>query len=428
MIFHFYSNYCTADNAHLSGACLFTDRPAPDCNEENPGFVRLAAIPSADLDSNHGDSAHVPELSTFTTRSAPPGSHTEGQSLESVDQECRSVQHDVLEFSRSTPTILFASPKAARTTNWNNRSSPALDDFASLTVVSSARTMELYSSGEYVTTLRGNPFPVGLAGSSKPVPLFKIHVGKESLPPRSHSLLFKFFIPSQSRIKSSGTTGIPGTLFLHWLVIQGSVQDTRGSTPAVDISSPTTVGVFPPPSQSSTLASLGTLPPSLSSTIAAGSGPGSEIDLLKIRELLGQVQLDSLPQGAKQLMKAMETQASMSRGFSPYDPRLQLYAVGAGLSLPGPSPSQSTPQESPDSTTSSATDLKVPGSESPIPKATTTSGHGDQSTFVTRKELERMEERIMAMIESRFKEMEERIVDRILSTKRKVVDQEYIDS
>lgn len=137
--------------------------------------------------------------------------------------------------------------------------------------------------------------------------------------------------------------------------------------------------------------------------------------------MLGRTQLDSLPQGAKELMKVMETQASMSGGFNPsHDPRLSLYTMGTGLSLPGSFPSQSTPLQG--STIDTTTESKALGPGSPGPKTTQTSDHGDQLTYVTRKELEQMEERIMSTIERQLKEMEERIVDKILSAKRKGVD------
>jgi hypothetical protein len=151
--------------------------------------------------------------------------------------------------------------------------------------------------------------------------------------------------------------------------------------------------------------------------------------LEKVREMLGQAQINSLPQGAKELMKVMEMQASMSGGSNGLsDPRLSLFAMG-GLTLPRsfPPPSSFLLNPTNDAPTSSSESEAIVSGSSDSRKALT-SEREDQSTYVTRKELELMEERIMTAIDQRFKEMEERIVGRILSAKRKSLDQEHIDS
>jgi len=170
-------------------------------------------------------------------------------------------------------------------------------------------------------------------------------------------------------------------------------------------------------------------PDPLMSVLPSAQGSGSTIDLEKVREMLGQAQINSLPQGAKELMKVMEMQASMSGGSNGLsDPRLSLFAMG-GLTLPRsfPPPSSFLLNPTNDAPTSSSESEAIVSGSSDSRKALT-SEREDQSTYVTRKELELMEERIMTAIDQRFKEMEERIVGRILSAKRKSLDQEHIDS
>ncbi|KAF9989694.1 hypothetical protein BGZ75_005373 [Mortierella antarctica] len=105
--------------------------------------------------------------------------------------------------------------------------------------------------------------------------------------------------------------------------------------------------------------------------------------------MLGQIQIDALPQGAKDLMRTMESQSrAMSLGM-----------VNPGLALnsgTAPLPQLVTPllNQSPAKNLALNSDM----------------GSSTASMYVTKTELDQMEERIMNTIELRFKQLEERIV------------------
>ncbi|KAF9936732.1 hypothetical protein BGZ67_002098 [Mortierella alpina] len=113
------------------------------------------------------------------------------------------------------------------------------------------------------------------------------------------------------------------------------------------------------------------------------------IDVEKVRAMLGQIQIDALPQGAKDLMRTMESQSrAMSLGM-----------VNPGLALnsgTAPLPQLVTPllNQSPAKNLALNSDM----------------GSSTASMYVTKTELDQMEERIMNTIELRFKQLEERIV------------------
>lgn len=113
------------------------------------------------------------------------------------------------------------------------------------------------------------------------------------------------------------------------------------------------------------------------------------IDVEKVREMLGQIQIDALPQGAKDLMRTMEIQSrAMSMGMT--GPGL---AMNSG-SAPQPQLLASFLNQSPAKALASNSDA----------------GSCTKPVYVTKAELDQMEERIMNTIEQRFKQLEERIL------------------
>ncbi|KAF9179928.1 hypothetical protein BGZ51_006516 [Haplosporangium sp. Z 767] len=126
----------------------------------------------------------------------------------------------------------------------------------------------------------------------------------------------------------------------------------------------------------------------------------SSIDLEKVKEMLGQVQLESLPQGAKDLMRTMELQSRVKGAMSIGGPTIgglshqlsSLPSIAPSLSsLPTPAPARSTNAE---------------------------------SEYITKADLMKMEERIMAKVEERLLQMEQRILSTFMDMKIKNAEKE----
>lgn len=143
-------------------------------------------------------------------------------------------------------------------------------------------------------------------------------------------------------------------------------------------------------------------------------GISTSIDLDKVRQMLSQVQIDNMPQGAKDLMRNMEMQSLAQQ--QQLQQRTAASSVAAGEYLsPSPLASPLPPLPPPSSSSSlppppTVTSILIPPSEI----ATVAAAAGETAAFVTKAELALMEERIMTKIEQQFQEMEDRILNKLL--------------
>ncbi|KAF9170535.1 hypothetical protein BGX20_008857 [Mortierella sp. AD010] len=252
-----------------------------------------------------------------------------------------------------------------------------------------------------------------------------------------------FFIPAKPPVKPPL---VPGSITLHWLIIQGrlpskqpnlstdSITTTATSSPASSITAVEnasfTTGLSPQSLGLSGFTSSTVTSPSSSFSIpmlaamqtfgnsSGGSGAAASIDLEAVRAMLGQIQLDSIPQGAKNLMKVMEMQAlsSSSSSSSLSLPRRmdEPDKVDKQYFPPLTAPLSEGSRETTESVQATVLDSQMQNSSSHSMVKDT------QSTYVTRIELEQMEARIMNTIDQKFQEMEERILNKILNSKRNV--------
>ncbi|KAG0324416.1 hypothetical protein BGZ99_001884 [Dissophora globulifera] len=435
MAFRFYTNTCISANP-LSAACLSSHKlgPSTDWDAANDNPVRFAQ-PS--LDNSFWTPGTSPAFASqiTTTATATNDNHhhqptdPSNPCSSSCTETCQHIRNAIRVFAPNNPTILFSSPQAAtslgaRKQGGGGGSTDLIFACTGITIVSSSWTVEVYSQGEYVGTFRGEPTSTLSTGTAE---LYKIYVDQESLPQKTRAILVKFFIPKKSR----NVLVAPSEAFvLHWLVIHGSQQPSQTSSSSSSSSQSTlataTASIAPADLISiiSQQQQLPSLPTALSST-------GSTIDLEKVREMMGQVQLDSLPQGAKDLMRVMQMQA-MSRAMGQNSAALvdrpaSLGSTAMGisdlatssmmplfpprphtLSLATETSSASRPTE-PEPSTLESGPLEAVNS---LPSTTT-------PTYVTRAELAQLETRIMDTIDRRLKDLEDRIVDRILSLHRK---------
>ncbi|KAG0370989.1 hypothetical protein BC939DRAFT_465269 [Gamsiella multidivaricata] len=421
MSFHFYSNTPAAGNALLANACLLTETSthSQDWDAENPNAIRLGLNPDLILSPQ--------SLPSFTTR---PTGHAQ-----QLCEECGGVKKQIEQLSATNPAILFTGQGAENALGTRNTitgsgmsrsSSNSMFSCSNLTIVSSARTIELYQDGVYMSTFRGEPLLSGHGSDSLPdVPLFKIQIDGGVLLAKGRSLLIKFFIPKPSP-RNKQTQMSPNVLNLHWLIVQLRPPSSAGvldssSKPREAASSPlgatpflsSNMSGFSPAMLSSLMLGLSTAT-TLPSDAPSGSGT---VDLGKVREMLGQMQLANLPQGAKDLMKAMEFQEISQGNPSTIGSAAESIATETETATNITSTQQGflAPQNAPLPLVISSI---VPGTEpsqkisSLEPKKQTS-----QSLYVTMAELAQMEERIMDTIERRFREMEDRIMDKILTTK-----------
>ncbi|KAG0000343.1 hypothetical protein BGZ79_006054, partial [Entomortierella chlamydospora] len=423
MSFHFYSTHSTVDNAPLSNACQFSEEKTclPEWSVENPRPLNL--FPSDTPAITETTTTPRSELlSSFTTRTAGPDDD------DNLVSDCLSIQDRIQNFSPSNPAILFTSNSNKGS---SSNTSPSVSN-TSLTIVSTARTIELYSSGEYTGTFRGEPLVVS---TPTPNPLFRIHVDEQSLPRQSRELLVKFFIPAKPPVKPPL---VPGSITLHWLIIQGrlppkrpnlstdSITTTATSSPASSATAienvPSTTGFSPQSlglsglTSSTTTSSSFSLPMLAAMQTFGGSGSGggaaASIDLEAVRAMLGQIQLDSIPQGARNLMKAMEMQALSSSSSSLPRRMNEPDKVDKQYFPPLTVPLSEDSKETTGSVQTTGVESQLQNSCShPVIKDT-------QSAYVTRIELEQMEARIMNTIDQKFQEMEERVLNKILNSKR----------
>ncbi|KAF9405467.1 hypothetical protein BGZ94_003529 [Podila epigama] len=215
-----------------------------------------------------------------------------------------TLQASLRDLSPANPAILFQPEPNAICT--------------SIILVSSARTVEGYFSGEYAGTFRGEPFeptdplPPSTKEPQLP-PLFIIALSPTEMSQnRSFTILFKFFIPKKP-------VQFKDTLTLHWLTIQGRTSSPlttpTPTSPSSSSSTETTTTLLPPPT---TTTSTTPEASSVSSASVMSHFAASKrgIDFAKVRDMLGQSQIESLPKGAQQLMKAMEKAQSSSTSTS----------------------------------------------------------------------------------------------------------------
>lgn len=462
-LLHFTANRPADDPTAIHSACHFdqTDESnaTTTAGQENPRPLRL---------------------SSSTTASSPNAS---------LNPILTSPEHSriLTDLSPSNPAILLA----------RSSTDPDPRPFvcAAITIVSSARTMELYISGEYSGTFRGESFlpsdpsftpvisgPGGTGGGPASPPLFLIQIDQESLLHRCRNLVFKFFIPKKP-------TAFQDSLSLHWLIVQGALPppspsfslSNHGPTSQNSPRQPATATSPSPTSPWASLSSTSTQPgnpPSLTQTDTTGAtistaannvdptattttayndvsttpashissgyftsssqnfenqtspnfsafasahpymmspGISTSIDLDKVRQMLSQVQIDNMPQGAKDLMRNMEMQSLAQQ--QQLQQRTAASSVAAGEYLsPSPLASPLPPLPPPSSSSTSlpppptVTSILIPPSE----LATVAAAAGETAAFVTKAELALMEERIMTKIEQQFQEMEDRILNKLL--------------
>ncbi|KAF9215008.1 hypothetical protein BGZ59_002515 [Podila verticillata] len=246
--------------------------------------------------------------------------------------------------SPSNPAIFFQPPTPVTCT--------------SVTIVSSARTTELYLSGDYAGTFRGEPFETDVPGQ---LPLFIVHLGQTDLPQRKYrDILFKFFIPKKPAQFQDSVT-------VHWLVIQGSPSSAEASSASNDSD---------PPISSATAQHT-------------KAGPATGIDMDMVKDMLGQLQIDNLPKGAQNLMKAIEAQSLSGSNQSTLSS--SAFNPLAMMSMMNMAP--------------------VLGSQRSTLAPTITTPTDD--IYVTKAELVQLEDRITAMIDQKFLQLEERIMNKL---------------
>ncbi|KAF9337412.1 hypothetical protein BG006_004847 [Podila minutissima] len=167
---------------------------------------------------------------------------------------------------------------------------------------------------------------------------------------------------------------------VHWLVIQakGPSSTEAHATPS-NQDDPQTIS-----SASSDSAQL-----SNTGHISAG------IDMDKVKDMLGQLQIGKLPQGAQDLMKAVEAQSvrspSSTLSSSSFNP-LSMAMMSMALA-PGPQ--------------------RMSTSVTSVTSVTPSTAPTDDSIYVTKAELAQLEDRITVMIDQKFLQLEERIMARL---------------
>ncbi|KAK3846294.1 MAG: hypothetical protein J3R72DRAFT_434557 [Linnemannia gamsii] len=476
-LLQFTTNWAANDPAAIHSACRFdeTDGLCTAAERENPQPLRL--------------------LSNASSASSSPLSTNNTTTTFSDQQHSRSILNDI---SPTNPAILLARPITAATAATTIDTRPFV--CSAITIVSSARTMELYISGEYSGTFRGESFlpstpsftPTTIAEASPP--LFLIQIDQESLLQRCRNLLFKFFVPKKP-------AAFQDSLSIHWLIVQGalpppvapqnsphpssspsvqaltsmlpflsplasaisstsastqpgnslSLTQSDGATVATatfgeDMNGATNTTVtqksISPISEAASFTStsefisknldashtspnfLSIFPSPAQSYISPPGNSTSTIDVDKVRQMLSQVQIDNMPQGAKDLMRTMEMQ-SLAQRASAYSSSSSSSATAssavAAAEIGG--------YLSPSPTTSPLPLLSYMATPPPVPAlptvaTTVTSSPPDDAllatttmTYVTRGELALMEDRILAKIEQRFQEMEETILNKLLAAK-----------
>ncbi|KAG0325352.1 hypothetical protein BG004_003245 [Podila humilis] len=309
----------------------------------------------------------------------------------------------ITSLSPSNPAILFVPP------------APVTCE--AITVVSSARTVEIYRSGDYAGTFRGEPFfePELLATDQCTPPLFILHLGSSDIPLRKcQDILFKFFVPKKP-------VQFQDSLAVHWLIIKGDPL-TFSAITAVEVYSDAqlTTATTPVIALSSSQ--------SIKPTTTQPSRPGLDLD--KVKDLLGQMQIENFPKGAQELMKTIE--ARYSAGGA--NPSSAVDTATSSGSLPTDSFSiMQMMQMAPallasQSSTSGAVSSSNSSQVTPVPHvaieppSTSTSvptppNVSDNTNYVTKAELVQLENRITAMIDQKFLLLEARILSKLDSLK-----------
>ncbi|KAF9925979.1 hypothetical protein FBU30_004332 [Linnemannia zychae] len=145
------------------------------------------------------------------------------------------------------------------------------------------------------------------------------------------------------------------------------------------------------------------------------------IDVDKVRQMLGQIQLDNMSQGAKDLMRTMEMQALAHRTLASPSATTAEHMLHSPVTSPHPSFAHSIIPSMPSQPYDTRAAITLPSESIEAGKSTVASAVSNASTnstlFVTKAELEMMEIRIMDKIEQRFQEMEDRIVNKLMLAK-----------
>ncbi|KAG0047620.1 hypothetical protein BGZ83_007349 [Gryganskiella cystojenkinii] len=256
--------------------------------------------------------------------------------MQSATSSTTAFLEKIHSLAPNNPTILVVSPAD---------DGPLL--CSTLWIVSSARTVELYTDGEYTGTFRGetleeNNQDAGAAASGPP--LFAIKINQESLPRNSRELFVKFFIPKKP-------VAFQDSLDLHWLIVQagllslnatssvsgltgkhsinftgqessfmsenqditgprlGTSDSTRSASITSRISTPSPLHLSSPRCGS---AGSSPLPPQMAA-LASTFASSSSVDMERVREMLSQVQLEGLSQKAREHLGAMEMQSKLMR-------------------------------------------------------------------------------------------------------------------
>ncbi|KAF9578346.1 hypothetical protein BGW38_005898 [Lunasporangiospora selenospora] len=153
---------------------------------------------------------------------------------------------------------------------------------------------------------------------------------------------------------------------------------------------------------------------SLSSVQLGGTSPGDQkIDMSKVKELMGQDQIEGLSYSAKELLKTMDMQSSLGGLGSalPFAAMAKLASMQS--SFPGPLPSPTTT-----SLSESASSVVLPPQPILTPPAHDTSGKDSEGgQYVTKAELAALEDRIMSNLDQKLAQMEKRILNALLSRK-----------
>ncbi|KAG0022953.1 hypothetical protein BGZ82_010865, partial [Podila clonocystis] len=174
-----------------------------------------------------------------------------------------------------------------------------------------------------------------------------------------------FFIPKKPVQFQESVT-------VHWLVIQ--VKGPSFTEPYATPSNQDDPQTISSASDSAQLSNTG--------TISAG------IDLDKVKDMLGQLQINNLPQGAQELMKAVEAQSSRSPSSTFSSPPFNPLSMMAMMSMAS---------------------LGRQRASTPVTSVIPPTVPTDDSIYVTRADLAQLEDRITAMIDQKFLQLEERI-------------------
>ncbi|ORZ07019.1 hypothetical protein BCR41DRAFT_360492 [Lobosporangium transversale] len=137
------------------------------------------------------------------------------------------------------------------------------------------------------------------------------------------------------------------------------------------------------------------------SLVSRNDHNASGIDLEKVKALMGQMQIDSLPQGAKDLMRVMEHHQLSSTIQN--QGHLTSTAITSG----------------PASQPLSISAHDISSSDTMPSEPATNKTAKEQIVYATKADLAQMEARIMTTIDHRLQELEDRILSKLLNAKQR---------